>query len=150
MDAFAALPAGPADHDELLAVWEASVRATHGFLAEADIRALAPLVRDEYFGQVELFCVRAEGEILAFMGVAGNRLEMLFVRPDRFRQGLGALLLRHAVRKLGVREVDVNEQNPGALAFYLRQGFRVAARSELDGQGRPFPLLTLRLPDEAR
>jgi putative acetyltransferase len=39
--------------------------------------------------------------------------------------------------------VDVNEQNPGALAFYLRMGFVARGRSERDGQGRPYPLLHL-------
>ncbi|WP_459856875.1 hypothetical protein [Humidesulfovibrio idahonensis] len=38
----AVVRAGRADHLELLGVWEASVRATHHFLAEADIAALKP------------------------------------------------------------------------------------------------------------
>lgn len=137
----------PGEHAALLALWEASVRATHGFLSEADIAALGPLILNEYFGLVELCCLRQQEDgILAFMGTAGERLEMLFVHPAHFRRGLGARLLRHAVGCLGVREVDVNEQNPGARAFYERQGFAVVSRSALDGQGRPFPLLTLRLP----
>lgn len=143
-------PVAPAEHPELLALWEASVRATHHFLSEADIAELKPLILNQYFGLVELCCLRGgDGGIQAFMGTAGDRLEMLFVRPDRFRLGLGGRLVRHAVQRLGVREVDVNEQNPQALAFYKSLGFRQVGRSELDGQGRPFPLLTLRLPDEA-
>jgi len=138
------LPVAKADHPELLALWEESVRATHSFLAAADICALKPLILNEYFGQVELFALRGEGcELLAFMGVAEDRLEMLFVRPDCLRQGLGGRLARHALEELGVRAVDVNEQNPDALAFYLRLGFRVQGRSETDGQGRPYPLLHL-------
>lgn len=138
------LRAAKADHPELLALWEESVRATHAFLPEADILALKPLILHEYFGQVELFALRGEeGGIRAFMGVAEDRLEMLFVRPDCLRQGLGGRLARHALETLGVRAVDVNEQNPDALAFYLRLGFRVAGRSETDGQGRPYPLLHL-------
>ena len=137
---------GQADHQEPLEVWEASVRATHHFLTEADIAALKPQILHEYFGQVELFALRGQDAgILAFMGVAGQRLEMLFVRPGHFLQGLGGRLARHAVQALGVREVDVNEQNPGALAFYQRLGFQIAGRSAVDGQGRPFPLLHLRL-----
>lgn len=152
MDQTACLPGpvAPAEHPELLALWEASVRATHDFLGEADIAELKPLILNQYFDLVELTGLRdAEGGIQAFMGTAGDRLEMLFVRPDRFRLGLGGRLVRHAVRRLGVREVDVNEQNPQAVAFYKSLGFRPVGRSELDGQGRPFPLLTLRLPDEA-
>jgi putative acetyltransferase len=39
--------------------------------------------------------------------------------------------------------VDVNEGNPGALAFYRRLGFTQTGRSPLDGAGRPYPLLHL-------
>lgn len=137
----------PSERLELLALWEASVRATHGFLAEADIAALKPLLLREYFGLVELRCLRGPtGGILAFMGTAGERLEMLFVHPEHMGRGLGGRLARHAIERLGVREVDVNEQNPNALAFYLHLGFELAGRSALDGQGKPFPLLHLRLP----
>ena len=52
-------------------------------------------------------------------------LEMLFVWPESFRHGIGTLLIRHAVRRLGVRQVDCNEQNRGAFAFYEGLGFAV-------------------------
>ena len=59
-------------------------------------------------------------------------------------------LLDDAVTRLGASQVDVNEQNPKALGFYLKQGFAVAGRSPLDGGGRPFPILHLRLQQPAR
>ena len=40
--------------------------------------------------------------------------------------------------------VDVNEQNHGAVGFYRHIGFEVTGRSDLDDQGRPYPLLHLR------
>lgn len=40
--------------------------------------------------------------------------------------------------------LDVNEQNPGAVGFYLHHGFEVAGRQEADSDGRPFPLLQLK------
>lgn len=70
---------------------------------------------------------------------------MLFVDPDSHGQGIGKRLLADAVTRLGAQAVDVNEQNPRALGFYLGQGFRVECRSPLDDGGRPFPLLHLRL-----
>ena len=42
------------------------------------------------------------------------------------------------------RDLDVNEQNPQAYCFYQKQGFKKYSRSELDGQGNPFPVLHLR------
>lgn len=71
---------------------------------------------------------------------------MLFVAPDAMGRGLGKQLLQHAIATCNVRTVDVNEQNPKAAAFYKHMGFVVTDRSELDGQGNPFPLLHMCRP----
>jgi putative acetyltransferase len=46
----------------------------------------------------------------------------------------------------GASTVDVNEQNPQAVGFYLHEGFQQVGRSPLDGLGKPYPLLHLSLP----
>ena len=138
-------PAQRSDFEAITTVWEASVRATHHFLQDADIRALRPLVREQYLPMVELRVYRDEQQnIVGFLGVADNRLEMLFVAPQVFGLGIGKQLLRFAIEQLNVTELDVNEQNPQALGFYQHQGFVITGRSPLDGQGIPFPLLHLR------
>lgn len=137
---------GPDDLDQLVELWEGAVRATHRFLGEADIAHLRPLVRDHYLPKAKLVGVRDDnGGWLAFMGIAGDELEALFVRHDAQRQGIGRLLAEHAIHTLGVTRVDVNEQNAGAVAFYERMGFEVTGRSEKDGMGLPFPILHMRL-----
>lgn len=138
-------PAQESDFEAITTVWEASVLATHHFLQDADIRALRPLVREQYLPMVELRVYRDEQQnIVGFLGVAENRLEMLFVAPQVFGLGIGKQLLRYAIEQLNVTELDVNEQNPQALGFYQQQGFIISGRSPLDGQGNPFPLLHLR------
>lgn len=138
-------PAQRSDFEAITTVWEASVRATHHFLQDADIRALRPLVREQYLPMVELRVYRDEQQnIVGFLGVADNRLEMLFVAPQVFGLGIGKQLLRFAIEQMNVTELDVNEQNPQALGFYQHQGFIITGRSPLDGQGNPFPLLHLR------
>ena len=139
----------PPDFAEATDVWEASVRATHDFLREEDIQKMKPLVRDEYLHLVTPFGVRdAAGRISGFIGVAGNKIEMLFVHPDARGRGIGGQLLAYATANLGTDEVDVNEQNGQAVGFYLHAGFKVIGRSELDGQGQPFPLLHLKRAGE--
>ncbi|WP_233613110.1 GNAT family N-acetyltransferase [Leucobacter edaphi] len=59
---------------------------------------------------------------------------------------IGTALLDEVIARHGVTKVDVNEQNTGALGFYLRQGFVQVGKSELDGDGRPHPLLHLEIP----
>jgi len=138
-------PAQRSDFEAITTVWEASVRATHHFLQDADIRALRPLVREQYLPMVELRVYRDEQQnIVGFLGVADNRLEMLFVAPQVFGLGIGKQLLRFAIEQMNVTELDVNEQNAQALGFYQHQGFVITGRSPLDGQGNPFPLLHLR------
>lgn len=142
-------PVHPDDHPRVVAVWEASVRATHHFLAPGDVEFFKPLVRDEFLHAVELACVRgAAGAVAGFVGVADGKVEMLFIDPALRGQGIGRRLLRHAVDVMGATRVDVNEQNEQAVGFYLRMGFAVEGRSELDGMGKPFPLLHLRLRDD--
>ena len=57
----------------------------------------------------------------------------------RARRGVGAALPDYAVKDLGARRLDVDEQNAQAVGFYLHYGFEVVSRSEIDGMGDPFP-----------
>ncbi|MCO7518743.1 MULTISPECIES: GNAT family N-acetyltransferase [unclassified Pseudomonas] len=134
------------DYPELVRVWEASVRATHDFLPDAYILLLRDHVLARYLDAVMLVCGKDhKGRILGFAGVANGRVDLLFVAPQARGQGLGKRLLRHAVAELNAERLDVNEQNPQALGFYLHQGFEVCGRSETDGLGQPYPLLHMRL-----
>jgi putative acetyltransferase len=137
------------DGKALFAVWDASVRATHGFVSSADLAMYAGLVRDYYLPQTPVLVAADERDApLGFIGLNGNRIEALFVHPDRHGKGIGRMLVADAQaksRELFVRElfVDVNEQNGGARIFYERTGFRRIGRSPLDGCGRPYPILHL-------
>ena len=136
----------PSDYKELLNVWESSVRATHHFLKEEDFNEIKSSLKKEYFPLVELKCIKNDnGEIIAFMGINDDKLEMLFVHDDMRNKGIGKVLLRHAIEQCHISKVDVNEQNEQAVGFYQKHGFRVTKRSELDGQGKPYPILEMEL-----
>jgi putative acetyltransferase len=138
----------PEEFTRVVEVWEASVRATHHFVTEANIQFFKPLVRKALAAMAALACVRDdEGQVAGFIGVACGKVEMLFLAPSYRGQGGGRRLLRYAVTRLGARTVDVNEQNEQAVGFYLRMGFEVVGRSELDGTGKPYPLLHLQLSE---
>ncbi|MDO4315856.1 MAG: GNAT family N-acetyltransferase [Oscillospiraceae bacterium] len=132
---------------QLTAVWERSVRATHRFLTEDDLQAIAREVPEALSAVPRLAVASVGGGPAGFLGADGERLEMLFLSPAVQGRGLGRQLLEWGIRRYGIREVCVNEQNPQALGFYQRMGFRPYQRTELDGQGRPFPLLYLRRED---
>lgn len=133
------------DYNELIEVWEASVRATHDFLPEARILELKPLILDKYFDAVRLVGVKEDGKVAGFLGVHELDIEMLFIHPEARGKGVGKFLLLHAINAMRCKRVDVNEQNQQALDFYLYMGFEIKGRSPLDGQGEPYPLLHLEL-----
>ncbi|MDG9884907.1 acetyltransferase [Pseudomonas putida CSV86] len=135
-----------ADHPLLLDLWLRSVRATHHFLQPSDIEALLPQLRDTYLPAVELWVAVDDLDLpTGFIGLNESHVEMLFIEPDLRGQGIGRALLDHARHSRSGLSVDVNEQNPEAAGFYLHYGFVQTGRSPLDGEGRPFPLLHMRL-----
>lgn len=75
--------------------------------------------------------------------VPGIQVEMLFVDPVFHRRGIGRALLDFVGRRWPRIWLDVNEQNQAAARFYSKYGFKRIGRSNLDGQGRPYPLLHL-------
>lgn len=134
------------NYPEITAVWEASVRATHHFLTEADIQFYKPLVLNEYLKSVTLYYIKgANNDIQGFIGIAADKIEMLFIHPDARGKGLGKLLLQYAVKEAAAFKVDVNEENEQAVAFYEHMGFVVVSRSPLDGSGKPHPILSMEL-----
>lgn len=145
------IPASIDDFPRMVEVWEASVRATHLFLTEADIQFFKPLVPDALVQVQTLVCVRdADGQVVGFIGVDGVEVAMLFIHPDWRGQGIGRRLMEYAVNTLGATEVDVNEQNEQAVGFYRRLGFEVVGRSPLDNEGKPYPILHMRLREVAK
>lgn len=139
--------AAPADREILLDLWLRSVRATHTFVPEEEIQTMIPQVRDYLASGESEFWVLCDGsrEIMGFMGMFGSNMESLFLAPEFLRRGGGRRLVQHAQALYGELTVEVNEENAAARAFYEACGFVVEGRSELDGQGRPHPLLHMRL-----
>ena len=137
---------GEAEFSELVAVWEASVRATHHFITEEDIAYYKPLILNEYLSAVNLRVVRNDQHvIIGFMGVAEQQLEMLFIHLDYRGTGVGKALLNYAIDTMQVTQVDVNEQNEQAVGFYTNSNFKLTSRSPLDSAGKPYPILHLKL-----
>lgn len=131
--------------NRLIGVWENSVRATHGFLSENDIEKLIPEVRKALTGVEKLFCMYDdENSVCAFIAVNASKIEMLFVDFRMRGKGIGGKLVKYVFDNMEIEFVDVNEQNPQAAGFYGHMGFKTFNRSEIDGQGNPFPILHMR------
>ena len=128
----------------LLTIWEASVRATHHFLSDAEVKQIKSYVPQALQSVSHLIVAgNAADEPIGFMGIEQNRLEMLFLSPAE--RGKGKQLVQYGVQQYGIQTVMVNEQNPQAVEFYEHLGFVTYQRTDHDEQGNPYPLLYLKL-----
>lgn len=130
--------------EQLTAVWEASVKATHTFLGEEDISSLRPIVKSALLQIKELIVAYKINQAVGFMGIAQEKLEMLFLEPNCIGKGIGKAFISKAKEEYSVKYVDVNEQNPHAVEFYKHAGFTVFERTERDEQGNTFPILKMK------
>lgn len=132
--------------NQLLKVWENSVKATHLFLSSEEIENIKKYVPQALKEISHLIIVEKENnKPIAFMGIENQKLEMLFVTNNERGKGIGKQLLNYGIENYNVNELAVNEQNPKAKGFYEYIGFKVYKRSELDEQGNPYPILYMRL-----
>ena len=129
----------------LLHVLEASVRATHLFLSDAEVNQIKEYAPQVLSGVEHLVIVEDSGKPVGFMGIEKQCLEMIFLSPKERGKGLGKSLLQYGIEKYGINEVTVNEQNPEAVGFYRHSGFETYKRTAQDEQGNPYPLLYMKL-----
>ena len=130
---------------QLLEVWEGSVRTTHLFLSDDEIKSIKEYVPQALNGIAHLMIAEDDsGCAVAFMGIVDGSLEMLFIAPEERGKGLGKRLIQYGIENYAVERLAVNEQNPQAKGFYEHMGFQVYKRTDLDEQGNPYPLLYMR------
>ena len=131
---------------QLVEIWKSSVEETHLFLSDLEINRIQRYVPQALASVAHLLIAENESAVpIAFMGIDGLKLEMLFVSPKERGHGIGKNLLEYGIKNYSISELGVNEQNPKAKEFYEHLGFHVYKRSETDEQGMPYPILYMRL-----
>lgn len=135
--------------ERLVAVWESSVRATHLFLTDDEIRSIKKVIPEAIVNVQHLIVMkRDDNDPIGFMGVNDQMLEMLFISDQYRGKGLGKQLFEDGLQKYSINQLGVNEQNPLARGFYEHMGFKVYKRTELDEQGNHFPILYMKKVDD--
>ncbi|MDR6488368.1 putative acetyltransferase [Chryseobacterium vietnamense] len=133
------------DYPRIMEIWESAVTATHDFLAEEDFNYFKEAIPRDYLSNLEVYLITENDNAKGFASVAEGNLEMLFIHDDVRGKGYGKTLYQFMKEKTGLTKVDVNEQNPQAIGFYEKMGFRKIGRSEKDGSGKDYPLIHMSL-----
>lgn len=133
------------DYSALLEIWRRSVEATHEFLTPADVDVIEQDVATYLPQMSDLRVAEEGGQLIGFIAIENDTVEMLFVEALAQGRGIGSALLASVVTGRESIRVAVNEQNPSGRNFYAVKGFTEIGRSETDGEGRAFPLLHLHL-----
>lgn len=135
----------PADAEHILTIWRDAVDATHDFLSKEDrLQIEAEVVA--FLPQAPLWlAVDDHNRPTGFMLLDNAHMEALFIHPSQRSSGIGRALVQHALQLHANLTTDVNEQNTQAVGFYQHMGFERTGRSDKDSQGRPYPLIHLRM-----
>jgi putative acetyltransferase len=138
----------PSEASEIIQIWKSSVDATHDFLTAHDRQEIEKEVVG-FFSETPVWvATNHDDQLFGFMFLHEGHLEALFVAAAARGLGVGKRLILHALALHPELSIDVNEQNQQAVGFYQHMGFQVSGRSERDNQGRPYPLLRLRMANK--
>jgi putative acetyltransferase len=128
------------DIEQVVAVWRAASRESHGFIDEGywvgfeqKMRAVTLLTC-----QTSVF---DDGGIQGFVCVNGDHVDALFVGPEHQRRGIGKVLLEHAKASSAQLTLAVFAENAMGMDFYRREGFAVLSERPNDPTGRPMAIL---------
>ena len=117
----------PEDLDAVMHIWLSSNLEAHSFVPAAywhghfeQVRAVLPTaavyVHEEPAGHVD-----------GFIGLFGDDIAGLFVEQAARSKGVGKCLLDHVKARRAHLQLQGYQKNRRALAFYLREGFRIQA-----------------------
>ena len=133
------------DYPRIMEIWESAVKATHDFLSDEDFNYFKEVIPRDYLPHLDVYLISHNSETQGFAAVADGHLEMLFVHNDSRGKGFGKNLFQYMKAKTKLTKVDVNEQNPKAIGFYEKMGFRKISKSEKDSSGKDYPIIHMSL-----
>lgn len=118
------------DIDNIMQLWlETNIQA-HSFINQKYWQDNFAAVKEE-IPKATVYVYEQDGQILAFIGLAGDYIAGLFVSKDFQSKGIGKLLLDYSKSKHNELTLRVYEKNNRALKFYLREGF-LLLESDID------------------
>jgi len=113
------------DLEAVLSAWENASRVGHPFLTEAFLAQERKNIVELYIPNSETWVLEVDGQVVGFMGLAGNEVGGLFLQPAYHGRKLGKLMMDKALELHGDLEVEVFEKNVIGRRFYDQYGFEL-------------------------
>lgn len=134
------------DNQRLTDIWHRASARAHAFFSAEQLAEQRHLIAGVYLPKAETWVACHGTTPLGFIGLLDDFIGGLFVDPPHQGNGIGRLLVDHAIAIKGPLTLDVYARNTGARAFYERLGFREVSRRPTDDHGLPFELIKMRRP----
>ncbi|HVV77368.1 MAG TPA: GNAT family N-acetyltransferase [Mycobacteriales bacterium] len=134
-------PAENADIDSCVAVQRASTVVGYGHIFDQQMYPFPQqAIREEWASRfangTAVTIALLDGVAVGVVGVAANRLEALFVVPDRWGQGVASQLHDHALARMTAdgheqARLEVLADNLRARRFYEQRGWELSGRTRV-------------------
>ena len=115
-------PLQPPDLAQVAAIWLDTNIQAHAFIPAEYWQGNFSAVREQ-LAQAEVYIYEAAEQVLGFIGLDGQYIAGLFVRPGAQGRGIGRQLLDFAKQEKGRLRLHVYQNNTRAVQFYLREQF---------------------------
>jgi len=110
------------DIEQVMRIWYNTNIQAHFFIDMSYWDRKRDQVR-EMIRDAEVYVCEVNGQIEGFMGLQGDYVAGMFVKPEMQNRGIGCDLLDHVKKKKKILELDVYQKNWAAVRFYVSQSF---------------------------
>ena len=125
------------DLNEVMRVWYEASRVGHPFLSDEALRRDRLEIIHKYIPIARQWVGEVDGSIVGFIAMVGNQVGGLFVDPRHHRTGIGTALIEHVRPMFPTLTVTVFKENPNAIRFYEKSGFRLIEERVSEYHGIP-------------
>ena len=116
------------DLTEVMTLWLDGNMQAHSFIDGTYWQRNYSFV-SEMILKAEVYVYEEKGVVVGFVGMDGDYIAGIFVQRDRQSCGIGKKLLDFLKIKFSVLNLNVYQKNSRALAFYLKEGFKLVGEN---------------------
>ncbi|WFF42086.1 N-acetyltransferase [Salinicola endophyticus] len=119
--------ATPRDLPAMTQIWLEASCTAHDFVPASFWRNQRQAMQEVYLPAAENHVYVVAEAVVGFLSLCDSTLAALFVAPSQQGRGVGGALLAHAQTRRDALELQVYQQNEGAVRFYQTHGFIIVA-----------------------